>query len=1003
MTQTSLLWLITVIANVISETLSLPAMIFIALAGISLSGFVAAKLLSSDWFANFLLDLRQQLIGKNVTKFPVAAHIRSTIQKRMEMTKCGVRRGHSHQQAATERNSATETMLDFVHSSGYIPYVISPSPREAGLDGRRKFYSLADLRQNYLHDPITDNHIIVMTDVDYYVNMHELVNLGRPILCYTFQPTTVSGPVKDGFFTIKDDTVHYRVNGGKDVKHQVWNYNQDTIYTVDPENGFWATLSQIILDLTGLSRLSRYCHHRFGIGPFGRKVTICTVDQFKLSEHRNIISIVPFAKCRENLLPMSDYGQQLRRMRYQQKSDTEKFNTLLYLGEGDPLISLGVAGQVASVQLPLRDLESMILMHGDSKTATLSDTVRRGRATEKSLTEQKAAIIHHFLLSLLPLKFDEVHKPGQLARHYQATDEKYDHDKTEQGREYARIYAPAPLTQQAVFPNESIANERATIDGRIVGPQTKAKARENISQRMRRYAKNFVDHLVGKPGAGFRYSAAHVEEQQQKPLQRARNDANRMHHSISMVTKAFQKKEAYGAPNHPRNISTVPHGQNARLSGYTYAFKDAILKNVPWYMPCKTPVQIADAVCNLASRSSELVETDYSRFDGTFLKFMREKVEFACYRRWVPEDLLPELNELLANEVDSKARTKGGLKYDPGCSRLSGSPLTTDGNSICNAFVSYAAGRFNGFSHAEAWDTIGIVYGDDGLRDGSVPDEILSSTASDLGFELKICNRASRGNSVSFLSRIFCDPWSTPASIQDPARTLLKIHTTCDGSSKTIQEIGWNKTQAYLATDRLTPFISEWCLAYQRNCPEQLVNYSDYTDIPFWVRDEDSLNNCWPQNSSDIWNGIVAERLGVTTGELNAHIKALNEFKGDIGNLPVLTSNIEQTPKLEVAMDGEIHAGPTTIQNGPPQQGDREDDGAAVSAVPKSRGSPSQPGRAKHGGGKRDDDVRAERKRQARSNQKAPATRASTTTNNVTDRRRPSPQVRAAKKPVAKN
>ncbi|APG76126.1 RNA-dependent RNA polymerase [Beihai noda-like virus 11] len=1003
MSQSCLLWLITAIASVIGETLNLPVLIFISLAVFSLSIVAVVKMARSDWFANRLLDLRHQLIGSSVIKIPTASHLRSTVQKKLEMTKCGVRRGHSHQQAATERNSATETMLDFVTSNGYIPYVISPSPREAGIDGRRRFYSLADLRQNYLNDPLTDKHIIVMTDVDYYVNMHELISLGRPILCYTFQPSTVSGPVKDGYFTIKDDVVHYHVNGGKDVQHRIWNYNQDTIYVVDPENGFWATLRQIIYDLVGLSWLSSICHKRFGIGPFGRKVTICTVDQFKLSDHRNIVSIVPFAKCRENLLPFEEYGQQLRRMQYGAANPTEQFNTLIYLGDGDPLVSLGVAGQVASVQLPLRDLEAMMLMHNDSKTANLSDTVRRARATEKSLTEQQAAIVHHYLLSMLPLKPDVVHKPGQLARHYQATDVKYDHDCTEQGREYARTYAPGPLSQTAVFPNESRANERATIDGRVVGPQTKAKARENITQRLRKYAKDFVKQLVPNPGAGFRYSVAHVEEQQQKPLQRARNDANRMHHAISMITKSFQKKEAYGAPNHPRNISTVPHGQNARLSGYTYAFKDAVLKKTEWYMPCKTPAQIAEAVVNLAAKSTELVETDYSRFDGTFLRFMREHVEFACYKRWVPEELLPELSELLNNEVDSKARTRLGLTYAPGCSRLSGSPLTTDGNSICNAFVSYAAGRYSGASHEEAWDDIGIVYGDDGLRSGSVPDELLSSTASDLGFELKICNRASRGQSVSFLSRIFCDPWSSPASIQDPARTLLKIHTTCDGSNKTIQEIGWAKTQAYLATDRLTPFISDWCLAYQRNCPEQLVNYDDYTDIPFWVRDEDSLNNSWPQSDNEIWVGIVANRLGVTASELDAHIKKLRAFTGRVEDLPVLTSHIDQTPKLEVAMDGEIHAGPSSVnkktENGPNHHGDREDSGTAETAVPTSRGSPAKPGRAVPGRGKRDANVCAERERKGGRNQASAIAHSNSASADKPHRRRPTPQVSGPRKP----
>ena len=243
-----------------------------------------------------------------------------------------------------------------------------------------------------------------------------------------------------------------------------------------------------------------------------------------------------------------------------------------------------------------------------------------------------------------------------------------------------------------------------------------AKSREHIRPQMRKVAKDFVRHLVPIAGTGRPYPLTYVEEQQTKPFQRARNDANRYHDEFTMMVKAFQKKEAYNAPNYPRNISTVPHTQNVKLSSYTYAFKASVLQHVPWYMPTHTPAEIADAVQNLATSSTELVETDYSKFDGTFLRFMRVCVEFAIYKRWVHLDHLPELTTLLANEIQAPAVTRLGIKYDPDCSRLSGSALTTDGNSIANAFVSYLAGRVAGMDDDEAWSWIGIVYGDDGLR-----------------------------------------------------------------------------------------------------------------------------------------------------------------------------------------------------------------------------------------------------------------------------------------------
>jgi hypothetical protein len=842
-------------------------------------------------------------------------------------------------------------MIDVVRANGYEPYIISPSPREADLDGVRRYYSLADLRQGYRNDPLTDRHIIIMTDVDYYVNMHEIISLGRPILLYTFQPRVVSGPVIDGFFTITNNIIHYRVNGGKDVRHPTWNYNQDTVFVRDPITNFWETLWSVIQEVTGIRWLSAKLYKLIGIGPCGRKTTICTIDQFELSPNRNIISIVPFAHCRENLLPLAEYGTKLSRSVYQQPSGSPTMNAIIYIGEGDPLISLGEEGNCASVQLPLKDLESLRTAYRLSKTNNLSDTVRRSKRNDK-----EAAIIHQFLVSDSTLQPVEVHKPGQLARHYQSAERNHDVDPTEQGKEYAREYAPGPLTQTAVFPAESRSNELATIEGRIDIPQAKAKAKERITPRLRRLARDFVKHLVPEPGVGHPYSVSYVEEQQQKPLQRARNDAGRFHDAFEMITKAFQKKEGYSAPNYPRNISSVPHGQNAKLSGFTYAFKDAILKKQKWYMPCKTPEQIARAVWELALASGELVETDYSKFDGTFLRFVRENVEFAAYKRWVHKDHIQELSDLLANEVDSNAVTRKGIKYKPACTRLSGSPLTTDGNGKANAFVSYAANRIIGMTDDEAWEAIGVVYGDDGLRNGDVPDDVLTSTASSLGFDLKIINRAKRGMPVSFLSRVYADPWSSPASVQSPQRTLLKLHTTCDSNPK-IEEVGWAKTQAYLVTDSQTPFISHWCRAYQRNCTAKTVAFKDFDDIPFWVRDEAALNNSWPQDDSDVWPGIIAQDLEISVAELNAHLELLDKYNGPISGLPRLATNVKTDPKLTVALDGEVHAGPTK-QDGQNPTSDQSASGRDQPSLPATGGRAHQSGRAKRSSRQRNANLR---------------------------------------------
>jgi hypothetical protein len=72
----------------------------------------------------------------------------------------------------------------------------------------------------------------------------------------------------------------------------------------------------------------------------------------------------------------------------------------------------------------------------------------------------QAALLHYYISSNVSTVADEVHKPGQLARHYQAAAKVDEVSTLEQGKEYAIEYAPGPLTQTAVFPTESLANNR---------------------------------------------------------------------------------------------------------------------------------------------------------------------------------------------------------------------------------------------------------------------------------------------------------------------------------------------------------------------------------------------------------------------------------------------------------------------------------------------------------------------------------------------------------------
>jgi len=137
-------------------------------------------------------------------------------------------KNHSHHDSAVLRSSTTAKMETVITTAGLVPYSVSLSPREA-YDGSRCYYSPKDLAVPYRFDEIHDNHVIMLVDVDYYIDMNEILKLGRPILIYTFVPTTVAGKTNEQSWSFKDDKVTFVVRGGSSYGHYLWNYSGDTV------------------------------------------------------------------------------------------------------------------------------------------------------------------------------------------------------------------------------------------------------------------------------------------------------------------------------------------------------------------------------------------------------------------------------------------------------------------------------------------------------------------------------------------------------------------------------------------------------------------------------------------------------------------------------------------------------------------------------------------------------------------------------------------------------
>nr|QYF49966.1 MAG: hypothetical protein [Hubei sediment noda-like virus 5] len=816
--------------------------------------------------------------------------VRTKIQRSLAPLAQPVRSGHPHASAASDRNAATRGMHHTASILGMRPYVVSPSTREASAVGTRVYQFMNDLQQEAHTDVLCANDCIIMTDVDYYCDMSYWLSFKRPILLYTFVPESAGGVTADGIFSIKDDVVSYTVSGGGSYEHKLWDWNADTLQVAVLGSTNWFAWLLFLL---------------VGRIPYTR--VFFNVDQYRVAGDRRIIALTPFATL-PDICWGSEEGELKRAVMSHGKHN--QFRVLGVEEDGKVIskITVSRAGEPVSCTIPENVFVGACIRYGASTKPHLSDVVRYLGDSDTN----SAAVLYSYLSENVPRNPKlTVHTPGEFAKHYQCLEG----SKTEDGKQYARRFASPAHSAEAVYPVESLNNDTVCIAERVAGPQKLAFASIEMSSPSTRavparyadYADEFTKLLVPRPGAGRPILVSDVDELQSRPTQRNRSALARMLFDEPFQVLSFQKKEAYATPAAPRNISTVPTTHTLRLSSYTLAFKEDVLKPVPWYMPCKTPAQIASAVHGLALRTGSLLEGDYSKFDGSITTWLRQHVEHAAYLRWCSAEHSDELGKLLRDELSPRAKTKFGLSYKPGDSRLSGSPLTTDGNTMINAFTTYAMAREAGWDPAQAYNA-GLFYGDDSLMLGELAStsegmQLATRVAGSLGLNLKLAQRL-RNNPAIFLSRVFHDPWTSPSSFQEPMRAMAKINTTVDMNSR-IADAGAAKASAYLITDRNTPFVSDWALCYLRCAGRKEMDTIVQSDVPWWVVSAEDRAAPWPQESHNTLLPYVADCLGVRTDELVAHLAALAAYSGDVMSMPTL--QVQQAPaKVSSVVDGEI-------------------------------------------------------------------------------------------------
>ncbi len=781
-------------------------------------------------------------------KFHDTANVRAYWQRDMSLPKVAKTPGHSHGDSAKMRTAASICIDAFAAALNRQVYVVSSSARDdPAAPTYHQWYIEKDLAFKPRNDQVPGRAVIKMVDVDYYVEWSEWLRHCQPVAIYTFVPDDVMYTCAEYSYSLRKHGVIMDVSGGRRYDHAIWDYSCDYVLVWTRWNAW----------------------------------TLCSVDSKQVDRHHRMVLINPVCTVKWFgwLLPIRHFARrcyQAGRHLANVYRTTEGDQVSIGLSEG------GVAQTTATLPLPL--WAAIRIRVASSKHPNISDVERYLRYHNTDNAAICAPSVFQVSKDLGPYSAlpAAVHGAGAIAPL------RYQHAGpivSEDGKEIGRCVGPPLVTNPDVVPNRSYNNDFASVSGRV----TKVLNDVEPPARYLEYARTFIDLLVDRKCVGVPLELQEVVELQNRPAQRGRS--NKVLHWIGATNpvsvRAFMKGETYQKPTDPRNISTVGAEHTIRLSAYTYAFKKDVLYPKVWYAPGKRPADVADRIAELAMSFDVISETDFSRFDGTISAWLRTHVERPAYISWVTEESRADLESLLLAEINPRACTSHGLAYQPKSSRLSGSPLTTDGNTIINAFVSYAAAREAGLDPKKAFALLGIYAGDDGVS--PVKPEYLEKAAGCLGLALK-CERRVEGN-LTFLGRVFYGAGAGEVgSIQDPMRTWRKLHYSFAPNSVSKGQALANRAVGYLSLDPNAPVVSDWC--------RKIISLSwvegkiTEVDAPHyaWMASQYFEFGGWPQLTYEKGLEAIAWREDISCDEIRQLVRKINAAER-IGQLAELWDN----------------------------------------------------------------------------------------------------------------
>lgn len=794
-------------------------------------------------------------------------------------TDAGNTTNHAHPGAANLRCQATSSLTQFCRAVGRVRFDVSTSRREKQwgreMRSNRLVHDLGDLGRPYQDDSIEPGDIVTMVDVDYYAELRDYAP--NPMLIYTSIPHAVAGATRDGYYfcDVKDGktVMTERVAGGASYVSCLWNYGHDLVYVRK-----WCSF--VIYAVEKVKQPGT--QNRYMVGLFPKTIVHMP---FWLYTAISVLMLCPMGKSLD----------ELERDRSTTVSADGMFAVMRHSSQQGDMLSFRHR-QNESAHSMVVDQRHVAGLLGHARahpkefgTGMVERTVRNAGENTPQLDTTDCRLLTHFISSSIDRPF---RLPEQM-NNYICKGLDNDPDV----KAVARRIHPSIVANVAIAPVNTPNNTKASIQGRILDVANTVVPPKIYEQ----WRREFIDMMFETEGVdeskGAPVSEVDVYGVQNNARQKLRNKIQQVDvANYERVIVSFQKREQYTKISDPRNISTLPTASTIHLSAYCMAFKEDVMNKQHWFVPGKKPHDVATQICEFVKAvradGEQVVETDYSRFDGTISPFLRE-IEFMAMLRWIHPEHNGELIKLLEFEVNHPATTSDGeTKYNTRSTRLSGSPLTTIGNSIINAFAAYCCCRktTSGRKAARrAYDRIGPKYGDDGLdRAGPFED-----VARDLGLTIKVETRATH---VGFCGRTYIEPLTTLTSITPPTRILPRIPNVVHSDG----DAGKNKILGYLVTESQVPLVGDYLRALAR-----VFGYDGSADLETVGDDHDLRHRIqagpYPYNEEDRDAVIsyIADDLSVpaddvykTIGRLQ-EVKMLQDFDGIlIGDFSPITDSV---------------------------------------------------------------------------------------------------------------